>query len=506
MTDQDHDRRPGAQGTSAPPRPFASSRPAPYRPSDPDSLGHPDSEPPSANFAGEDFLFHLYRGSELLQDNCIEEAKEELERALGMQPRDAEGQALLGVVYFRLGMFSRAIEIYQDLVRAFPREIAPRVNAALCYLKTGQPIPAREFLEEVIRRVPDHKRAWGYLGLVYERLGDPAKALAAFERAGQSHLARRMEEQLGQSIPPPSEPPPERAELRRAVADAVQELDEDPSPFEAAPASVGKAASHSGRWRTIELGRAEAPPPSRRLSQRPPAAATPPPVAVPAPDVQAGTGRATEPGAISSAAGLAEGLLVALPPDGVAVLGDDLVVVRVGDALSVRIASLRALVPVGEPFRVSPAYRRWRGRTADEPLGGASALAVLEGMGHVMLGAGSNGRLVPVRLEDEFLYLRESLLVAFEASLRYENGRLVKNDGTPTAMVQLSGKGHVVFETKKAPHALEVHGPHGVTVDADCVLGWTGRLVPGSSRIEPATGLGGLVTFSGDGAVFLVPG
>ena len=69
--------------------------------------GPPESERdslPSNVFAGEDFLFHLYRGSELLQDNHVEQAKEELERALKLQPRDSEGQGLLGVVYFRLGM------------------------------------------------------------------------------------------------------------------------------------------------------------------------------------------------------------------------------------------------------------------------------------------------------------------------------------------------------------------------------------------------------------------
>jgi hypothetical protein len=209
---------------------------------------------------------------------------------------------------------------------------------------------------------------------------------------------------------------------------------------------------------------------------------------------------------VPSAASLAEGLLVALPHEGAAALAEDLGVVRVSDALSARLSSLRALVPLGEPFRISPAYRRWRGRTAEEPLGGASALAVLEGMGHVMLGSAANRRLMPVQLADEFLYLRESVLVAFEASLRYENGRLVKNDGTAIPMVQLSGKGYAVFETKQTPRALEVHGPHGVTVEADSVIGWTGRLVPGSSRVEPVAGIGGLVTFSGDGALLLVSG
>ncbi|HKQ72025.1 MAG TPA: tetratricopeptide repeat protein, partial [Polyangiaceae bacterium] len=69
--------------------------------------------------ATEDFLFHLYRGSELLQDNRVHEAKEELEQALKLQPRDAKGQDLLAVVYFRLGLYPRAIEIYEELTVHF---------------------------------------------------------------------------------------------------------------------------------------------------------------------------------------------------------------------------------------------------------------------------------------------------------------------------------------------------------------------------------------------------
>ena len=141
----------------------------------------PDSEaPPSAGgFDGEDFLYHLYRGSELLQDNCVPQAKEELERALKLQPQDTEGQGLLGVVYFRLGLYPRAIGIYEEIIKACPNEVSPRVNLGLCYLKTGQSHLARDVLEEVIQRVPDHVRAWGYLGLTFERLGELAKAEAS---------------------------------------------------------------------------------------------------------------------------------------------------------------------------------------------------------------------------------------------------------------------------------------------------------------------------------------
>src|ERR1700733_10482219 len=84
----------------------------------------------------EDFLFHLYRGSELLQENRVLEAKEELEHALTMQPSDPKGQDLLGAVYFRLGHYPRAIQIYEALEQGFPNDVSLKVNLALSYLKT----------------------------------------------------------------------------------------------------------------------------------------------------------------------------------------------------------------------------------------------------------------------------------------------------------------------------------------------------------------------------------
>src|SRR5580692_5918864 len=83
--------------------------------------------------AQEDFLFHLYRGSELLQENRVLEAKEELEFALNMQPSDPKGQDLLGAVYFRLGHYPRAIQIYEELEQGFPNDTSIKVNLALAY-------------------------------------------------------------------------------------------------------------------------------------------------------------------------------------------------------------------------------------------------------------------------------------------------------------------------------------------------------------------------------------
>src|SRR5579859_4823161 len=159
------------------------------------STMHPSMAAESTrDVAQEDFLFHLYRGSELLQEARVLEAKEELEFALTMQPSDPKGQDLLGAVYFRLGLYPRAIQIYESLSLQFSRDTSIKINLALCYLKTGQPEPARRTLQDAVRLSPDHKRAWGYLGLALQKLGELEQAQIAFERGGRLTMARKVTE------------------------------------------------------------------------------------------------------------------------------------------------------------------------------------------------------------------------------------------------------------------------------------------------------------------------
>ena len=107
-------------------------------------------------------------------------------------------------MYFRLGLYPRSIEIYEELMRDFPNDASLAQNLSLCYLKTGQPDKARTLLEHLVMTQPDHLRAWSYLGLVHERLGNYEKALAAFDRGQQPGMARRMEELLASAMPPRS--------------------------------------------------------------------------------------------------------------------------------------------------------------------------------------------------------------------------------------------------------------------------------------------------------------
>src|SRR5690606_26072581 len=338
---------------------------------------------PESDAGGEEFLFHLYRGSELLQDNCISEAKEELERALAMQPQDVEGQGLLGIVYFRLGLYPRAIKIYEEIVKACPGELTPRVNLALCYIKTGQLERARQERETVISRAPERTRAWGYLGLVFERMGDLHKARAAFEKAGQEHLVRRMDrllsdEQLGSRDSDRAE----HIEVRKAAADAVAELETAGGATSAfLGAMATEAGPRAGHWRAIELGEASIPPagraplaglfrdPSRPRKSLPPLSLSPPTTGgMPAPSSE-----------------LEAAALLVFPTDGsVEKPSAGSLLVRVTEGFVVRQEAIGALVAEAPGFTSSPVMRRQRGHDTSEPMGGhTTPFVALDGSGHL---------------------------------------------------------------------------------------------------------------------------
>jgi hypothetical protein len=497
-------RRPSVAPTTPPRRPsFAPTAPAPYslrRPA-------PDSEgPPSSNFDGEDFLFHLYRGSELLQDDCVSEAKEELELALRVQPQDVEGQGLLGVVYFRLGLYPRAIEIYQEIIRVCPGEISPRVNLALCFMKTGQSQLARETLEEVTTRVPDHVRAWGYLGLVHERLGDYDKARASFERAGQPHLVRRMQhlidEQSSRARETESEHPPERAEMQAAAADAVQELETDEPGFLRASARVEHGSRlGSGRWRAVELGQDAPAPRARRVSL---AGRLGP--AVPAIQEPPELSRSSIVPSAHDIAGQPS-LRNADPssePPVVAALRRS-ALIEVSDSWCLRSGAVRGLLALGAAFSNKPLTRRMRGRELSEPLGGpGSPWVQLTGAGQILVGASPDRELSALELRDTFVYVRESCLVGFAGSARHENGRLPSGGGEPIPMVQITGRGTVLIESRKPPRVLDVTEDQKLAVRADDVVGWVGRLLGHPLELEFAPlKTPGFVAFSGSGSVLV---
>jgi Tetratricopeptide repeat/Mitochondrial biogenesis AIM24 len=473
----------------------------------------------------EDFLFHLYRGSELLQDNRVHEAKDELEQALKLQPRDAKGQDLLAVVYFRLGFYPRAIEIYEELIQEYPREAALAQNLSLCYLKTGQPDKARTLLESLVMSQPEHLRAWAYLGLVHERLGDYQKARAAFQRGQQPGMARRMDDLLSSagparslSVPPPepmahfSEPPPDSRPNAEAFSDLEREVTlvgiqpvarttNVPPPLDA-PADIPLSPFPSRLPGSGRNGPSIGP--GADGSTEPLPIVPVPSISVGSPVVRTPVPRSVAGDALPLAR-LARELLLPFPSaPGLVLHQNGLVLVRVEKGFVTRLSQIQLLAAEGTPFKTSPLQRRMRNRTIDEPLGGSEApLVTLAGAGCLALAPGENGRLWPFRMDGDFLFVREEVLAGFEDTVSYENGRLAAFDGEATALVQLRGKGGVVLRSQGAVVSLDIKADRSAIIARDTVLGWAGRLLP--RELSPEEAPGGstrLISFAGEGTVF----
>jgi hypothetical protein len=81
------------------------------------------------------------------------------------------------------------------------------VNLGLCYLKTGQMHLARDVLEEVIQRVPDHLARLGLFGAHLRAAGASWPRPEAGVREGRAaHLARRMQRLLAEQSQSQQEP------------------------------------------------------------------------------------------------------------------------------------------------------------------------------------------------------------------------------------------------------------------------------------------------------------
>ena len=450
--------------------------------------------PNSRDIAGEDFLFHLYRGSELLQDNRVHDAKAELEQALSLQPSDPKGQDLLGIVYFRLGLYPRAIAIYERLILTHPEAIEPRINLALSYLKTGQPAQARFELEKVVEQSPGHSRAWGYLGLAFQRLGDYERASYAFSAGGHDGMARRLVEMSmtgGALSIHPDEAQPARAELRRP-SEALHEIDR--AEALRAPAE-GPPHEEAAAW--------SAPPPGReRIAPPPPPVPVIPPVAPAAPPPAV---RRRDAFAARAPREIARDALLVFPRDlPVARHASGAVLVQAATGFVTRLDAIRSMSYAGgSTSAVLP--RRARGRALDEPLGGTSSpLVEITGKGELVLGPSVGQALHPIALDEDALYLREDSLSGFEVGTSYENGRLPVGDGESVAMVQLRGPGTVIASFPEHLTALEIGEGRTTTVRAVAVVGWIGRVVPRALvASEAPAGVRGLVAFAGEGMVLV---
>jgi Tfp pilus assembly protein PilF/uncharacterized protein (AIM24 family) len=510
----------------------------------------------------QEFLQALYTGGELLTSGKVIEAKDHLERAYQLQPKNEKGQNLLGLAYFKLGLFDRAAEIYEALIKENPVDPTLRVNLGLVYLKTSALQRAVREFEIATDLAPEHKKAQNYLGLALAQAGEYGRAKDAFVAAGSEPMAEKMARILsGEETPPAKEAesakakknghshaedgalaekdwgssaevagehgkqeeiritedegsrsgPPVQEEAFMVVGETADLADSDNVLIgaEEVPADPPPAAPPAGK--VVAQGarepRAEETPAARVSSFAKPVPVRPvaPPEAA-APPFNPGVPR-TAPAfrptlSISQVTQSARLMPEPMPmPFHVA---QDVLTVTVTESMRMR---LLGLIAASGALELGPEMKRFRGRPTDKTFGSAETqLMRVSGKGVLVLHAGKHEWL-PLELGEEVAaYFREEVVFAFEEAVMFENGRVPSEISPDLDLVHLRGAGQVLLCLPGVVRTLEVRMDTPVTVPMNRLVGWQGSLTPRIVPLVSAPSVGvsaSGVQLTGEGMVFV---
>jgi hypothetical protein len=159
----------------------------------------------------------------------------------------------------------------------------------------------------------------------------------------------------------------------------------------------------------------------------------------------------------------------------------------------------------GGELEYEPATRRSRGSQTDERFDyGGSRFHMVSGNGYLIAVPGDK-KFTAVTLDDDIFYLREDLVFAFDATLRWENGNVPGLRGK-LPVVQFRGDGAVALRTSQQLLRVKLPAQGILYVDATRLAGWIGRVIP-RAVVPPEHGpLGEMcVECTGEGVVLVDP-
>ena len=93
------------------------------------------------------------------QKGDTERARQYFQAALDLRPDYPEALNNVGIVYWRTQRLEDAIKAFQGCIRVSPDFDQPYLNLARLYIATGKRELAREILQQLLARVPDHSLA-----------------------------------------------------------------------------------------------------------------------------------------------------------------------------------------------------------------------------------------------------------------------------------------------------------------------------------------------------------
>jgi len=474
----------------------------------------------------EEFEQLLVTGGELLRRDEVTAARAQLTAALAIRPDDLKALGLFGLACFRQNAFDDALPVYQKLVELRPDDASHRLNLGLVYLKVGQAERALHELGRSRELDPSQQRTVSYLGLAHARCGDYGAAFEAFLRAGQEQLALEMEQYLSRE---------ERAIIRARMAggdaratqqDRRVEIGLDSSVYETVErraAEIVPDGADAGADADVDdfdeddAGGDPRPASDQQLDddvdevisefEEEGVITRAVAMAVPA---AAATGTGTRVGVGQEAprplTELATSRLIR-PEDGdypFEIGAGGVLVVRVVDRI---LSRLEDVIVLDGDLAFAPATRHVRGADTGEVFGDAEhPICTVTGLGY-LVAAPAGQCFSAVALDDDILYLRESLVYAFEDQLRWENGHVPGASAElriALRVVQFRGHGCVALRSKRPLLSLKLASDRTVRIEARVLAGWIGRVVPRlTGAAVGAAPRSAFVECSGEGVVLL---
>ena len=445
------------------------------------------------------FLLHYNRGREAFQEGRYGEARRELESAQRLRPDDADVLNLLGLVYFKTNAFPEAEVIYRRLIGENPNVFILHSNLGLILFKEGKLEEAEQFLLRAVDLRPNYAKSHLYLGLLYRQKKKHGLALEHLKFAGADKLVREVEQEMRPSGPPPPPPAPPPAPAPRATGAVKTE----PQPkittekIRAMTATQAEDIRRAAMESRTQPGSVPTPAPAATPAPAPP---PPPPIQLPEPAVTAARklqDAVDEPQHVE-----AKKIDVDRKIEG----ASKTFTLHENGFLEINFAR-NVHVKRGTVSSYSGNLKF----IAESGLLGTTAQTLVKAVGQGKIFVYEKGRKTfLLDLNDEFIYVEGSNLLALEDSLTYRVEPIYDASyQRKIDTVKIFGKGSLAISTSIEPLTMRVTREYPLSISSNALVAWTGNLIPTvvddksleTVMIENLDVAGFKIRFEGDGVV-----
>lgn len=428
------------------------------------------------------FLLHYNRGREAFQEGRYAEARRELEAAQRLRPDDADVLNLLGLVYFKTNAFPEAEVIYRRLISENANVFILHSNLGLILFKQNKLDEAEQFLSRAIDLRPNYAKSHLYLGLLYRQKKKYGLAIEHLKFAGADKLMREVELEMR----PPAAPP--------APAPA-------PVPVVPVPSVTQPQKIQTQPQRIITQKIKAMPEPSVDSFTQP--GRIPTPVVEPPPLEPAITAARKLQDAVDEPQHVeAKRIDVAKKIEG----ASRTFTLHENGFLEINFAR-----SVHVKRGTVSSYSGNLKFVAESGLLGTTAQTLVKAVGQGKIFVYEKGRKTfLLDLNDEFIYVEGSNLLALEDSLTYRVEPIYDASyQRKIDTVKIFGKGSLAISTSIEPLTLRVTGEYPLSISSNALVAWTGNVIPAvvddksleTVMIESDSPGGFKIRFEGDGVV-----